>query len=113
MVVVRHGGIVENGGGGGGAGVFEEEIPGRGVRIWGAGDAVIELFDDVGLVLGPGDVEAFAGEETWDAALAEEGLVVYLGAGEEGSVLEEGKGEGGVIDAWSLELSVNIMYLHL
>ena len=102
MVVICHGGIIENGGGGGGSRVFEEEIPGRGFGIWGTGDAVIELFDDIGLVLGPGDVKAFAGEETWNAFVAEEGFVVYLGAGQEGAVMEEGEGHGGVIDAWSL-----------
>ena len=50
----------------------------------------------------PGNVEAFFGEESRDAVLAEEFFIVDLGASQEGAELEA----VGVIDAWFLNMAV-------
>ena len=104
MVIVGHGGVVEYRFGGGRARVFEEEVSWWGGGVRGPGDAVVELFDDVGLVLRPGDVETFSREEAWDAMFAEMLFVVDLRAGQEGAdLLVAGKV---VIDAWVLNMKV-------
>ena len=105
MVVICHGGIVEDRGVGGGAGVFDEERAGWQGVVGGAGDTLIDLFNDVGLVLRPGDVEAFFGQEAGDTAFTECSFVIDLRAGEEGAplllvvVFVESLS---VIDAWCL-----------
>ena len=81
MVIVGHGGVVENGGGRGGARVLEDEMAGRRGIVGGAGDSFVQLLDEVGLILGPGNVEPFFGEEAWDASLPEAFFMIDLWAG--------------------------------